>query len=272
MQGVSGGAAGVSEAGEGAESFVAVRGWVRAPAGQPVARAPLTLIDHAGHQRGRARSRADGAYELSVPKAGRYVVVVAADGYRPDAAGVRVGDSAVTHDFVLTSAGGTLGYVLDRNGGPVADATVVVTDARGEVVAAAVTGVDGEYVLPGLFSGLFTIAASARGYLPAAVPAEFGGAAEPRCDLVLTASARIVGTVRHDRTDRPIPDARVTLLTDAGSAITATATAEDGSYVLDDVPPGAYLLQVSGYPPVSARITVNGAGNPILDLQLGHPR
>ncbi|MGY2062665.1 carboxypeptidase-like regulatory domain-containing protein, partial [Nocardia gipuzkoensis] len=91
-------------------------------------------------------------------------------------------------------------------------------------------------------------------------------------DLVLTASARIVGTVRHDRTDRPISDARVALLTDAGTAIASTVTADDGTYFLDDVPPGAYLLQVTGYPPISARITVNGAGNPTLDLQLGHPR
>ncbi|MFI5776759.1 carboxypeptidase regulatory-like domain-containing protein [Nocardia sp. NPDC051570] len=176
----------------------------------------------------------------------------------------------MTHDLVLSGTAGLGGSVHDRSGAPVAEATVVVTDPRGEVVAAAVTGSDGDYAMPGLFPGPFTVTASALGYLPAAVPAEFGGAANPRCDLLLTPAATIVGTIRHDRTDRPVPDARITLLTDDGVTIAAATTDEDGTYALTDLTPGAYLMRVAGYPPVSTRITLNGNGSPVLDLQLGH--
>jgi len=66
------------------------RGRVLDPAGVPVARAKVTLIDRRGRQAGSAVSADDGAYELAVPGQGAYVLAARAAGYGPLA-------SAATH-------------------------------------------------------------------------------------------------------------------------------------------------------------------------------
>ncbi|WP_338696028.1 MFS transporter [Streptomyces sp. Q6] len=66
------------------------RGQVLDPAGMPVARAKVTLIDRRGRQAGAALTDLEGHYALDVPDAGAYVLAVTAAGHAPRA-------SAATH-------------------------------------------------------------------------------------------------------------------------------------------------------------------------------
>ncbi|MFJ9180472.1 MFS transporter [Streptomyces sp. NPDC102360] len=66
------------------------RGQVVDPAGMPVARAKVTLIDRRGRQAGSALSDPEGHYALDVPAGGSYVLAVTAAGHAPRA-------SAATH-------------------------------------------------------------------------------------------------------------------------------------------------------------------------------
>ncbi|MFE1952446.1 MFS transporter [Streptomyces sp. NPDC059524] len=67
------------------EALAAFRGRVLDPAGVPVPRAKVTLIDRRGRQAGAALTDADGSYSLSVPDGGAYVLAATAPGHAPHA-------------------------------------------------------------------------------------------------------------------------------------------------------------------------------------------
>ncbi|MET8470989.1 MFS transporter [Streptomyces sp. NPDC006422] len=77
---------------ERVEEALAARfhGRVLDPAGLPVARAKVTLIDRRGRQAGAALTDTDGQYALDVPAGGSYVLAATAGGHAPRA-------SAATH-------------------------------------------------------------------------------------------------------------------------------------------------------------------------------
>ncbi|MEU6842365.1 MFS transporter [Streptomyces sp. NPDC046716] len=72
------------------EALAHFRGQVLDPAGMPVARAKVTLIDRRGRQAGAALTDHDGRYALAVPAGGSYVLAATAAGHAPRA-------SAATH-------------------------------------------------------------------------------------------------------------------------------------------------------------------------------
>lgn len=250
----------------GDDTLPGIGGRVIDAGGHAVAAAALTLIDHRGHQHGRTRSHTDGGYALPMPPPGQYVLITAADTRRPHATPLIVGAQPILRDVVLSGGTYLSGRVLAPDNDVVAGATIVVIDDRGEVVGTTSTGPDGDFAIPGLFAGTFTLTAHASGYRPSAASVTVGAEDSMRCDLTLAPAAAISGTVRHDETDAPVPDARITLLADDGTVVATAISDESGAYVLADLVPGDYTLCASGHPPVSAVITLNGAGDPNLDL------
>ncbi|WP_227833876.1 MSCRAMM family protein [Nocardia macrotermitis] len=238
--------------------------------GRAVAGAALTLIDQRGRQHGRARSRDDGGYALLLPPPGQYVLITAADTRRPHATTLSVGTRPVTHNVVLPGGARLSGRVLAPGDSAVSQATIVVIDVRGEVVGTAVTDADGNYVVPGLFPGTFTLTAHTPGYRPTAAAVAVDTEDTVRCDLALTHAAAISGTVRHD-SGSPVPDARITLLAGDGTVVATAVSDESGGYTLTDLIPGDYTLCASGYAPVSGVVLLNGAGDPRLDLHFDTP-
>ncbi|MCQ4079646.1 carboxypeptidase-like regulatory domain-containing protein [Streptomyces sp. RB6PN25] len=240
--------------------------------GAPVPRATLTLIDLNGRQVGRASAQADGGYALTAPGSGSYVLIAAADGHQPQAATVVVGDQPLSYDLVLSGTAGLAGAVRDAAAAtPVAGAMVVVTDVRGEVVASATTGGDGTFGLQELVAGAFTLAVSAPGYRPTAVPVEVAASGTTRCEVELRAGARLLGVVRAGGAGTPLADARVTLVDAAGNVVAATTTADDGGYTFTDLAEGDYTVIASGYPPVATSVTLDGTGESGFDMTLVHP-
>jgi uncharacterized surface anchored protein len=235
-----------------------------------VPRASLTLIDLAGHQAGRALSREDGRYTLAAPGPGSYVVIAAAEGHQPQAISIVVGDTPLTCDVALTGTAGLVGTVHAAGGGAVADATVVVTDARGDVVASTVTGPDGRFAVQNLAKGAFTVAVSGQGHRPVALPVEVAAQDTTRCDVELVPATRILGTVRRAGMDRPLDDARVTLVNAQGDVVGEVTTGADGTYAFTDLVPGDYTLIASGYPVTTTPVTLDGSGKAVHDVELGH--
>ncbi|MGH4024668.1 MAG: MFS transporter, partial [Pseudonocardiaceae bacterium] len=79
----------------------AIFGQVRTPAGAPLPRAVLTLIDANGTEIDRARSAADGSYRLHAPAPDSYVLICAASPHQPAAERLTVGSEATRHDLVI---------------------------------------------------------------------------------------------------------------------------------------------------------------------------
>ncbi|XHM64161.1 MFS transporter [Streptomyces nigra] len=245
-----------------------VRGAVQHADGTVVPRAALTLIDVAGQQVGRASSGEDGRFALATPGPGSYVMIAAAGGHQPQAVSVTVGERPVDLDILLGGAGRLAGRVLSPDGTPV-DATVTLTDVRGEVVATTRSERENGYVITELIAGEYTLAASSAAFRPAAVPVTVKAARETRQDIELAGGAALRGTVRAGG-GRPVGDARVTLLDAAGNVVDTLTTGPDGTFRFTDLASGEYTVIAAGYPPVATVLQVARGGRTERDLQLGH--
>ncbi|GAA1435220.1 MFS transporter [Streptomyces thermospinosisporus] len=260
----AGGEAGASSSG------VPVRGVVRGDGGAAVPGAAVTLISLAGRQLGRSVAQADGSYVLDAPGAGSYVLIASADGYQPQASTLVVNDEPVSYDVLLSGTSGLTGVVRAADGGlPVKDAMVVVTDVRGDLLATATTGEQGEFALAELVPGTVTVAVNAEGFRPRALPVEVGGTGITRIEVDLEAGARIQGIVRAPH--GPLADARVTLVDGAGNVVGTATTGSDGAYAFTDLDAGEYTVIATGYPPVATALTVAGQGIDGHDIELAHP-
>lgn len=249
-----------------------IHGTVRGVEGAAVDAATLTLISPQGRQLARTRTGPDGGYRVAAPEAGAYVVIAAADGCQPQATAVVAGPEAAAHDIVLLGAGGLSGVVrtgADRRA--VAGAMVVVTDQGGEVLATAKTGENGGFAIDELPDGGFTLAVSAAGYRPTALPVQVGGRAPARIEVTLAYGTHLQGTVRAGAARRPLRDARVTLVDADGDVVATATTGEDGRYAFTDLEAGEYTLVASGYPPATTKLSVKERGAGGYDLELGHP-
>ncbi|MFF1686024.1 MULTISPECIES: MFS transporter [unclassified Streptomyces] len=247
-----------------------VRGFVRGSESAPVPRAAVTLISLGGRQLGRAVSQGDGAYGLDAPGAGSYVLIASADGYQPQASTVVVGEEPVAYDILLSGTSGLSGVVKAVDSKlPVPGAMVIVTDVRGDVLATGLSGEQGEFTFAELVPGAVTVAVTAAGHRPLALPVEVGGTGVTRVEIELHSGAQVAGVIRA--AGGPLNDARVTLVDAAGNVVATATTGHDGAYAFTDLDSGEYTVIATGYPPVATGLTVNGGGAEGHDIELAHP-
>ncbi|MGA5893927.1 MFS transporter [Streptomyces venetus] len=258
-----------AEAGGSAPGGTPVRGRVLGAERAPVAGAAVTLISLGGKQLGRAVSRDDGSYGVDAPGAGSYVLIASSEGYQPQASTIVVAGEPLAYDVLLSGTSGLAGVVRCADSGtPVAEAVVIVTDVRGEVLATGRTDVLGEFTVTDLVPGPVTLAVSSPKHRPLAQVVEVGGAGTTRVELELRPGAQVRGTVRGG--GAPLSDARVTLVDAAGNVVATTRTGLDGAYAFSDLDTGAYTVIATGYPPQAAPVTVPGAGVDGHDIELAH--
>ncbi|MEU5765026.1 MFS transporter [Streptomyces asoensis] len=246
-----------------------VSGQVRGVENVPVPGAALTLISPAGRQLSRTVAGPDGSYAMQAPGEGTYVLVVAADGHRPQATTLVVGATPVTYDVLLSGDSGLAGTVRSaQDGAPVAGAVVVLTDVRGDVVATTRTDGTGGFSVTELVPGPVTLAVSSPKHRPLARPVEVRGTGVTRVDVELRPGALVRGTVRAG--GAPLGDARVTLVDAAGNVVATTTTGGDGTYVFPDLDGGDYTVIATGYPPRATGVSLDGADVDDHDIELVH--
>ncbi|MFF8426775.1 MFS transporter [Streptomyces sp. NPDC016566] len=255
---------------ERASGGTPVHGFVRGAESAPVPQAAVTLISLAGRQLGRAVAHADGSYGLSAPGTGSYVLIASADGYQPQASTIVVGEDPLSYDILLSGTSGLSGVVRASGSAlPVKDAMVIVTDVRGDLLATAASGEQGEFAFTELVPGVVTVAVNAAGFRPRALPVEIGATGVTRIELNLDAGAQLQGVVRAPH--GPLADARVTLVDAAGNVIGTATTGTDGAYAFADLDNGEYTVIATGYPPAATALTVSGTGVDGHDIELAHP-
>jgi uncharacterized protein YfaS (alpha-2-macroglobulin family) len=212
-----------------------------------------------------------GYYRLELPTGGTYLLICAAENHQPVASMVVVAAGEVRRDLTLAGAGQIEGRVLRGSGEPIDGATVTLTDARGEVVGAAVTGPGGQYVLAELYPGEYILTATATGSRPDARTVSVDGIGSHHVDVTLVSNGAIAGTVRAASSGRPVPEASVTLVDRYGNVVASAFTEDDGDYDFGDLLPGTYTLIATGYPPVASRVDLAGDRTERRDVALGSP-
>ncbi|MFE1752965.1 MFS transporter [Streptomyces anandii] len=186
-------------------------------------------------------------------------------------------------------APGVRGRVVDGAGRPVAHAVLTLVDGHGHQRALARSDENGGYTLTGPAPGpvtaresgpgpgTYTLVVAAEGHAPHAV--RFTAGLEPVLPDITLAGAHgtgpaadgaVRGTVRHERTGRPLPDVHVTLLDDRGDVVARARTGPDGTYTVRDLAPGAYTVVAAGHPPVTTDVTLADGAAHRVDLDLGH--
>ncbi|HEX3784928.1 MAG TPA: MFS transporter [Pseudonocardiaceae bacterium] len=248
-----------------------ISGQVRRSDGHAIADAALTLIDMAGRQVGRNVSGAGGEFHIAVPGSGAYVLIASASAHQPQASTVTVGSGPVTVDVVLTGTSSLSGAVtIAGRGTPVTGATATLADNRGEVVDSQLTDQTGKYLFAELVGGAYTLVISAEGYQPIALTVPVAAAGMSTQDVELAGGSNLRGVARV-ADGRAVPDARITLLDNAGNVVGVTTTDEAGEYSFADLPEGDYTVIASGYPPVASTLRVVGGEYGEHDVRLGHP-
>jgi hypothetical protein len=132
-------------------------------------------------------------------------------------------------------------HVAEPGGAPIGGAAVALLDDRGREVAAGAADGSGAGELRAPHPGSYVLVAGADGHQTCAVAVTVADG-PASVAAVLARSASVSGTVLGE--DGPIAGARVTLVQD-GEIVDAVDSAADGSYRLDDVPPGEYGLSVA---------------------------
>ncbi|WEO96543.1 MFS transporter [Streptomyces sp. FXJ1.172] len=260
----------IAEPGPGGPGGTPVHGFVRGAESAPVPQAAVTLISLSGRQLGRAVAQADGSYSVDAPGTGSYVLIASADGYQPQASTVVVGGEPLSYDILLSGTSGLTGVVRAAGSAlPVKDAMVIVTDVRGDLLATAATGEQGEFAFTDLVPGTVTMAVNASGFRPRALPVEVGTTGITRIEIDLDAGARLQGVVRAPH--GPLADARVTLVDQAGNVVGTATTGTDGAYAFTDLDSGEYTVIATGYPPVATALSVAGTGVDGHEIELAHP-
>ncbi|WP_369390399.1 MFS transporter [Streptomyces sp. CG1] len=256
--------------GSGGLGGTPVHGFVRDAESAPVPQAAVTLISLAGRQLGRAVAQGDGSYSVDAPGTGSYVLIASADGYQPQASTIVVGEEPLSYDILLSGTSGLTGVVRAAGSAlPVKDAMVIVTDVRGDLLATAATGEQGQFAFADLVPGTVTMAVNASGFRPRALPVEIGATGVTRVEIDLDAGARLQGVVNAPH--GPLADARVTLVDQAGNVVGTATTGTDGAYAFTDLDSGEYTVIATGYPPAATALTVAGTGVDGHDIQLAHP-
>lgn len=255
-----------------AGSGATLTGRVSDPAGGSLEGATLTLVSPAGHQAGRALARGAGRYELAAPAAGSYVLIAAADGHRPQATTLVLGEEPLAHDVTLAGVSKLAGTVVSAGDAmPVEGAAVTVTDLHGDVLGSVLTDAHGGFDFRELPAGDLTVTVNAEGFRPAALPVQVPDAGTTELEVPLRSGARLRGVVRAGAGHQALADARVTLVDAAGNVVGTTTTGHDGAYAFTDLDAGGYSVIAAGYPAVATTITVDGGAPGDVHLELAHP-
>ncbi|MEU3270160.1 MFS transporter [Saccharomonospora sp. NPDC006951] len=238
--------------------------------GEPGANVSITLTDAEGRQADLRHTDTDGAYLVTAPAPGRYVLIAAGEHFRPVALSVELGAGPVRKDLILSGAGTVSGRIRAEGGHAIGGATVVLADARGDVLASVLSGGDGWFRFPDVAGGGYTLAVTARGHRPCAVPVALVEGEHLTRDVDLELAGQLSGAIRSELSDTAVPEAQVTLLDSTGHVVGVTLTDPHGHYRFDDLDGGDYTVVASGYSPATSTVRLGPGTRLEQDMTLGY--
>lgn len=248
-----------------------IRVFVHQDDGAAIKGAVLTLIDAHGNQAGRSQAAGGGVYLIPTPSKGSYVLIGRADNHQPRATNIEVDHGPIDVELVLGGESGLGGVIYGPDGDTVESATVTLSDSQGSVVASRQTDADGEYDFDELMPGSYTLTVNCPTLQPAAQTIRVPETGRIRQDVRLAGGADIYGVARTQVDQRPIPDARVTLLDPNGHVLAVTTTDGRGHYEFSNMTEGEYTVVASCYPPAASTVVVAGTQAVEHDVELGYP-
>ncbi len=146
----------------GAENTVRariVRGQVVTSKGKPIRSAVVTVLTPDGQAVDWGQADAEGRFTAAVPQRADYLVVTAADGWRPRSRVMTLDSDAPLPPIVLRDRLTLSGVIRDVNGEPYVDSLIVLTRHSGELIASTRTDHEGRYRVPRPDNGRYVLTA-----------------------------------------------------------------------------------------------------------------
>jgi EmrB/QacA subfamily drug resistance transporter len=162
-----------------------------ATTGGAISGATVVVTDLRGDIVASTETDQSGRFSVQDLVSGTVTLVADANGFRPSAVRVEVGEQDTTQCDVELRAGGRLKGTVRAGSGnaPLGDARVALVNAEGDTVAVTTTGPEGEYAFTGLDHGEYTVIASA--YQPATTTMTIDGTGQATADLKLDHSDEV---------------------------------------------------------------------------------
>ena len=216
---------------------------------------------------------ASGTGSWAIPRVstpGVYTLTATARGYGTEVLQVELAPGQVRDDvrIVMTAGVGSISGRVTAGGRPLGGVTL--TAANGELTRTTTSVTEGDigvYNFPQLpVPGTYTVTVTQPGYVTQTREVRLTGAVGGvDFDLGRT-TASITGVVVSD-IDGPLPGAAVTVTRDQLTFRASSAAApEPGSFRIDDLPPGTYLLDVSRFDHSSTSLLVTLQAGEVRDL------
>ena len=236
-----------------------------------IAGAVVKIFDGLGDYVTSAETSATGTYSITGLAEGEYTVefLDTSGGYvpqfypeKPSAAGagsvsVVAGTDTANINGALGRGGGISGRVLAApSQTPLANVSVLVYEATGELVKKGETDTNGGYEVTGLAAGSYKVefVASGVNYAPSYYEASSfvagakpvavsAGQTTPSIEGTLTAGGAITGTVTEAAGGAPIEGAEVVIYEPAGQRVAFTETGPEGKYAVESLGGGEYVIE-----------------------------
>ena len=240
-----------------------------ADSGQPIDEAVVQIAASdtqlsEGRPVGRIITGAGGTFSLDSLVPGDYSVLILADGFAAQRQSVSISAGTAVDASAALSVGGALSGTIwdDQSGLPLSGATVVLTSRTDpSITATAVTDQSGSYGFISLPPGTFFVTVVADDF-DSIVTNDFNiTAANAARDWALTpADSLASGTVRDGA--RALGQVLVTATDAMGNIRGQALTENDGTFVIDSLPPGQFLVSAAAPGAIDAAaqlVTVNDA-------------
>ena len=231
----------------------------------PLPNATVKLFDSLGVPYRHVLTDATGAYSFSGVPAGTYSIAAVLEGYVMSVSSALTlsnGSSlqvplVCSPDAALTlgAVAGTVTTVKLTGSAPVSGARLTLRDVTGSAVSSTTSADDGEFVFYDVADGIYSLIATADGYLsttPIAVTIAGGSIANVAVTMVVdsrTYSGTVSGVIR-DSSGAPVADCFVGLYSITGlgetkieTLIAATKTNVEGKYLFGSVSGGQYVVK-----------------------------
>ncbi|MFC7370131.1 beta strand repeat-containing protein [Fictibacillus iocasae] len=191
---------------------------------------------------------ANGTFSLVNILPGTYTLNTSSPGFATATTSVTIVDNTTTNVIIVLQEiiANLSGIVADPAGNPIGNATVTVTDINQIVIRTVLTNNLGNFVLQDLPTGSFTVAATATGFGSASQAVTLEPFETEFVSLTLTANpGSITGIVSDPAGGVPIAGAAIRVTDATGALITTVLTDSNGQFLIQNLSPGNYQLNVS---------------------------
>ncbi|WP_342045359.1 carboxypeptidase regulatory-like domain-containing protein, partial [Bacillus sp. OTU530] len=188
-----------------------------------------------------------GDYSFTGIAPGTYTLTFSKANYATLSIPVTVTSGNITRaDTLLTPQPGTItGTVTAAGDGPLANATVNLTNTAGVLIAQTTTNASGQYTFSSVSPGHYNVSVIAANFQSSSSGVDVASNGTVTKNFVLQPNPAIVQGTVTDSGGSPLSGVLVEALNETGIVIASTTTNGSGQYMLNNLAPGTYRVRIS---------------------------